>query len=75
MAQTDKMPALDPRVRKMVRVLKTGSKATKARVRKTSAPKGRKSPRPSEGLRRQSLATKHLRLPIYKRSLNIGLQS
>jgi hypothetical protein len=31
--------------------------------------------RPSEGFRHPSLTTKHLRSPIYKRSLNIGLQS
>jgi two-component system, NtrC family, sensor kinase len=42
MVQTDKMPALDQGA-EMVHVLKSGSKATKARARKTGAPKGRKS--------------------------------
>jgi uncharacterized protein YcgI (DUF1989 family) len=41
----------------MVRVLKTGSKATKARVRKTIAPKGRKSAKTKRGI--ASSITRH----------------
>ena len=56
MAQTDKMPALDPGA-EMVRVLKTGSRATKARARKTSAPKGRKPAKTNRGI--ASSVTRH----------------
>ena len=41
----------------MARVLKTGGKATKARVRKTSAPKGRKSAKTKRGI--ASSVTRH----------------
>src|ERR1700757_920682 len=59
MIQTGKMPALDQGA-EMVHVLKTGSKATKARARKTGAPKGRKS---AKTKRRISSSVTHHQAP------------
>jgi PAS domain S-box-containing protein len=69
------MLALDPGA-EMVRVLKTGSKATKARARKTSARKGRKSAKTKRGIessvtRRQAPSVADLQAQLEHRTTEL----
>jgi hypothetical protein len=75
MAETDKMPALDPGA-EMVRVLKTGSKATRAKARETRAPKGRKSAKTKRGIessitRRQPASAADLQAQLERRTIEL----
>jgi two-component system NtrC family sensor kinase len=75
MVQTDKIPALDPGA-EMVRVLKTGSKATKARARNTSARKASKSGKTKRGIassvtRRQAPSGADLQAQLERRTTEL----
>jgi GAF domain-containing protein len=69
------MAALDQGA-EMVHVLKTGSKATKARARKTGAPKGRKSAKTKRGIassitRRQAPSVADLQAQLERRTTEL----
>src|SRR6516164_4780283 len=67
-----KMLALDPRA-EMVRVLKTGRKATKARARKTSARKRREPAKNKRGTvaRRQAPSVADLQVQLERRTTEL----